>query len=225
MPGWRINPARGSRCQMSRALWFLRTCVVAFVAPALFGGCFLFGRDSKAADPPQFVPETSAKGTSVTLGVSDIFEVKVYGEPDLSGVYRVSSDGLINFPLVGTLKVEGLGATELSELLTKSLKEGFLKNPQVSIFVKEYSSKKVFVFGEVAKPGTYAYEDDMTIIQTITLAGGFSKGAAKNKVSVTRTEDGTEKRVFLSVEEIGRGKEKNFFMKPGDIVFVPESLF
>jgi len=152
-------------------------------------------------------------------------EVRVFGDADLSGVYRVSSDGMINFPLVGKVKADGLSSTGLADLLTARLKDGFLKDPQVSVFVKEYNSKKVFVFGEVQKPGTFPYEDDMTIIQAITIAGGFTKTAAKNKVAVTRLEDGTEKRVFLSVEEIGRGKEKNFFMKPGDIVFVPESLF
>jgi polysaccharide export outer membrane protein len=109
--------------------------------------------------------------------------------------------------------------------LIAKLKQGFLKEPQVSVFVKEYNSKKVFVFGEVQKPGTFMYEEEMTIIQAITVAGGFAKSAAKNKVSVTRLEDGIEKRIFLSVEEIGRGKERNFFLMPGDIVFVPESFF
>ncbi|MBI5529177.1 MAG: polysaccharide export protein [Deltaproteobacteria bacterium] len=194
---------------------------VIVVVPA----CFLFGRDRSGAEPPHFTPDPANKGVGTTLGVGDVFEVKVFGETELSGVYRVSSDGVINFPLVGKVKAEGRSPTELSDDLTAKLKDGFLKNPQVSIFVKDYNSKKVFVFGEVNKPGTFAYDDDMTIIQAITIAGGFLKTAAKNKVSVTRIEDGVEKRVFLSVEDIGRGKEKNFFMKPGDIVFVPESLF
>jgi len=192
-----------------------------FAVPA----CFLFGRDRSGAEPPHFTPDPAVKGVGTTLGVGDVFEVKVFGEPELSGVYRVSSDGVINFPLVGKVKAEGRSPTELSDALTARLKDGFLRNPQVSIFVKDYNSKKIFVFGEVQKPGTFGYDDDMTIIQAITNAGGFLKTAAKNKVSVTRIEDGVEKRVFLSVEEIGRGKEKNFFMKPGDIVFVPESLF
>ena len=188
-------------------------------------GCFLFGRNGRDVEPPNFTAGASGKGVSTTLGIGDIFEVKVFGEPDLAGIYRVSSDGQISFPLVGKVKAEGLSSTALSDLLTARLKDGFLKDPQISIFVKEYNSKKVFVFGDVQKPGTFPYEDDMTIIQIITIAGGFQKTASKNKVSVTRIEDGVEKRVFLSVEDIGRGKEKNFFLKPGDIVFVPESLF
>ncbi len=188
-------------------------------------GCFLFGRNGRDVEPPNFTAGASGKGVSTTLGIGDIFEVKVFGEPDLAGIYRVSSDGQISFPLVGKVKAEGLSSTALSDLLTARLKDGFLKDPQISIFVKEYNSKKVFVFGDVQKPGTFPYEDDMTIIQIITIAGGFQKTASKNKVSVTRIEDGVEKRVFLSVEDIGRGKEKNFFLKPGDIVFVPESFF
>ena len=202
-----------------------RLIIGMFAVGLLLSGCFLFGRDGKGAEPPNFAPGASSKGVSTTLGIGDIFEVRIFGETDLSGVYRVSSDGMINFPLVGKIKAEGLSSTALADALTARLKDGFLKDPQVSIFVKEYNSKKVFVFGEVQKPGTFPYEDDMTIIQAITIAGGFIKTASKNKVSVTRIEDSVEKRVFLSVEEIGRGKEKNFFMKPGDIVFVPESFF
>lgn len=188
------------------------------------GACVLFGRD-KTAEPPNFAPGTSHRGVSTTIGIGDIFEVKVFGDADLSGIYRVSSDGVINFPLVGKIRADGLSSSALADAIAAKLKDGYLKDPQVSVFVKEYNSKKVFVFGEVQKPGTFPYEDDMTIIQIVTVAGGFTKTAAKNKVSVTRIEDGIEKRVFLSVEDIGRGREKNFFMKPGDIVFVPESFF
>jgi polysaccharide export outer membrane protein len=159
------------------------------------------------------------------MGVGDVFEVRVFGEAELSGIYRVASDGTISFPLIGKVQTVGLTVTELTDIITERLRDGFLKYPQVSIFVKEYNSKKIFVFGEVQKPGTFSYEEDMTIIQAITVAGGFTKTASKNKVSVTRLEEAIEKRVFLSVEEIGRGKEKNFFLLPGDIVFVPESIF
>lgn len=190
----------------------------------LYNGCFLFERKESVPNPPQFI-DLSTIGGSTTLGPGDIFEVKVYGEPDLSGIFRVSSDGFVNFPLIGKIKVEGLPAIKVEEIIISKLKDGFLKDPQVSVFIKEYNSKKIFVFGEVQKPGTFIYEDNMTIIQAITIAGGFTKLADKNKVSVTRIENNEEKRIYLPVEDIGKGKEKNFFLKPGDIIFVPESFF
>lgn len=186
--------------------------------------CLFFSKNEPAPNPPQFI-DLSTIGGSTTLGAGDIFEVKVYGEPDLSGIFRVSSDGFVNFPLIGKIKVEGLPAIKVEEIIITKLKDGYLRDPQVSVFIKEYNSKKIFVFGEVQKPGTFIYDDNMTIIQAITLAGGFTKLADKNKVCVTRIENNQEKRIYLPVEDIGKGKEKNFFLRPGDIIFVPESFF
>lgn len=158
------------------------------------------------------------------LGPGDVFEVRVFGEPDLTGVYRVGSDGSINFPLIGKLDMEGLSASDLGLRLETELKR-FLKSPSVSVFIKEYNSKKVYVFGEVIKPGTFPYEENMNIVQAITLAGGFGKIADKNGAVVTRVIDGREQRLRVSVKQIGEGKTPNFRLEPGDIVFVPESVF
>jgi len=80
------------------------------------------------------------------LGTGDVFEVRVYGEEDLSGNYQVSSDGSINFPLAGRIEVDGMTAHQVANALSESLKN-FIKNPSVSVYVKEYQSKKVMVFG------------------------------------------------------------------------------
>jgi polysaccharide export outer membrane protein len=95
----------------------------------------------------------------------------------------------------------------------------------VSVLIREYNSKKVFVFGEVQKPGTFPFEDNMSIVQAITLAGGFTKQASKNSASVTRLVNGHEEKIRVPVEDIGTGRERNFLLEPGDIVFVPESFF
>jgi polysaccharide export outer membrane protein len=93
------------------------------------------------------------------------------------------------------------------------------------VLIREYNSKKIFVFGEVQKPGTFPYEENMSIVQAITLAGGFTKIASKNGTQVTRIVEGREQKVRVPVEDIGVGRERNFSLKPGDIVFVPESFF
>jgi protein involved in polysaccharide export with SLBB domain len=160
-----------------------------------------------------------------SLGPGDVFEVRVFQEPDLSGIYRVGSEGTIDFPLCGKVVIAGLQGSGVSERLTTCLSAGFLKNPQVSIYIKEYNSKKIFVLGEVQKPGTFQYDDNMTIVQAITLAGGFSPRADRNNASVARLEDGREQRFKVPVVDIGQGRAANFSLRPGDIVFVPESLF
>jgi len=93
------------------------------------------------------------------------------------------------------------------------------------VIVKEYNSKKVFVFGEVQKPGTFPYQDGMSVVQAVTLAGGFTKTAAQNSTSVTRRVEGTETKIKVAVQDIALGKASNFTLEPGDIVYVPESLF
>jgi protein involved in polysaccharide export with SLBB domain len=95
----------------------------------------------------------------------------------------------------------------------------------VSVLVREYNSKKIFVFGEVQKPGTFPYDEEMSVIQAITVAGGFGKLASKNDVNVTRLVNGKETKIRVRVADIGTGREKNLRLLPGDIVFVPESLF
>jgi protein involved in polysaccharide export with SLBB domain len=171
------------------------------------------------APPPLPIPAPSA-----TLGPGDVFEVRVFGEPDLTGVYRVGGDGMINFPLVGRISVGGLPANEAGDVIALHLQK-YVRSPSISLFVREYSSRKVYVFGEVKKPGTFPYEDGMNIIEAITVAGGFEKLANKNGISVTRIVDGREQRMKVPVLEISEGKAPNFRLEPGDIVWVPESIF
>src|SRR5712692_10840965 len=170
------------------------------------------------------VPDSSAKSAGA-LGPGDLIDIKVYQEVDLTGAYRVSIEGTIDFPLCGKVAIAGQTSSRVADMITECLSRGYLKNPQVSVLLRESNSKKVFVFGEVQKPGTFAYDDNMSIIQAITIAGGFTKTAAKNNANVTRLVAGQEKKIRVAVEDIGVGREPNFLLKPGDIVFVPESFF
>lgn len=197
---------------------------------SLLLGFMLLSAGCRHAAPTQageseLPPQALAPVPAATLGPGDVFEVRVFQEPDLSGAYRLSSDGAINFPLCGSEHLGGMSTEAAAHELARCLSNGYVRSPQVSIFVKEYNSKKIFVFGEVQKPGTFQYEDGMNIVQAITLAGGFAARAAKNSTSVTRSLDGTERRVKVAVEDIGLGRAENFSLRPGDIIFVPESLF
>jgi len=165
-----------------------------------------------------------ATGSLVTLEPGDVFDVRVYQEKDLSGTYRVGADGTIRFPLVGSVGVSGKTPEMVSDSIKGALQEGFLRDPQVTVFVKEFRSKKVFVLGQVAKPGTFSYEQGMNLIQVITLAGGFTNLAARDRTLITRISAGKERRVIVDAEEISQGKKPNISLTPGDIIFVPESI-
>ncbi len=185
----------------------------------------------RTAAPPPPLPspsaedaQGSARPAGGTLGAGDVVEVRVFQEPEHSGVWRVSPEGTIDYPLCGKVTLAGRTASTAADALNQCLAR-YLRRPQVSINIREYNSQKVFVFGEVQKPGTFPLDGEMNIIQAITLAGGFTKLAAKNNTNVTRIVDGQERKIRVPVEDIGVGREKNFQLQPGDIVFVPESFF
>jgi protein involved in polysaccharide export with SLBB domain len=159
------------------------------------------------------------------LGIDDVFEVRVFAEPDLSGTYRVSADGTIDYPLVGRISVAGLRSGDIQELVTTKLKDGYVKNPQVSLMVKEWNSRKVSVIGQVQKPGPLAYFPNMTIVDAIAAAGGFTGIASKNAVTLRREIKGSVESHSYPVADISEGRAANVLLRPGDILVVEERLF
>ncbi len=159
------------------------------------------------------------------LGRGDVLEVRVFREPDLEGVFRVSATGDIDFPLIGRVDVEGRRPEEVAEIIRARLAGDYLKEPQVSVLLRESNSRKVHVIGQVARAGTFPFRVGMTVIEAITSAGGFTAVANPNRTRVTRVVEGAEQVFELPAKAIGEGNAKNFYLQPGDIVFVPEAVF
>ena len=159
-----------------------------------------------------------------SLGVGDVIEVRVYEEKDLTGTYQISPQGTFSFPLIGEVKAEGMTPSSLSNEIAHRLKQGYLKRPQVSIFIKESNSKKIFLLGKVKKPGSYTYEEGMRIVQVIALAGGLLPIASSDLILIRKDpESKVEKRYQIPFKAISLGKAKNVALYPGDIVYIPES--
>jgi polysaccharide export outer membrane protein len=160
-----------------------------------------------------------------TLGPGDLFDVRVFGEADLTGQYRVGPEGTIDYPLVGRLRVQGLLPSQVAEQLRDKLTQ-YVHQPQVSVLVREMNSKRVIVYGQVQKPGTFPYSDAMTIVQAISLAGGFTAMAQRERVVLSHSVDKDQQKVDeINVREIADGKAPNRFVAPGDEVYVPERIF
>ncbi|MCB9727554.1 MAG: polysaccharide export protein [Deltaproteobacteria bacterium] len=160
----------------------------------------------------------------VGLGPGDVFEARVYGEKELSGTHQIAPDGSIDFPLVGHIHVAGMTPGDVATLLKERLQAGYIRDPFVSVYVKEYQSKKIFVLGQVNKPGTFAFGSAMTVVEAITLAGGFKDTANTDYVVVTRKVDGREMRIPVPVGKISKGLAANLELRSGDIVFVSDTL-
>src|ERR1017187_3623671 len=140
------------------------------------------------------------------MGIDDVFEVRALGEPDLSGAYRIAADGTIDYPFIGRVLVIGMRSGEVQELIAAKLADGYLKKPQVSLMVKEWNRRKVSVIGQVQKPGSVAYFTNMTIVDAIAAAGGFTGIASKNSVNLRREAKGSVPRKNYPLADFKEGR-------------------
>ncbi|MFC1590681.1 polysaccharide biosynthesis/export family protein [Candidatus Omnitrophota bacterium] len=159
-----------------------------------------------------------------SLGPDDALKITVYREEELEREVRVSSDGYISFPLLGKIKAEGLTVSELETRMTIGLKR-YIKNPQVTVFIMEYST--ITVTGQVEEPGSFPLKGELTVLEAIGLAGGFTKIASRNDVKIMRIENGKKKTIRVKVADISKrgDRTQDIPLKRGDVVFVPESFF
>ena len=158
------------------------------------------------------------------IGPEDLLEITVWRNQDLSKTVAVRPDGRISMPLIGDVAAVGKTPSQLTEEIASKLKE-FKENPSVAIVVKEVNSYAVYVLGEVSKPGKYPLKSKTTLLQGITMAGGFTPMASRNKLVVFRFgENGSgDERIKASYDDIvlRDGSRQNVELKPGDTVVVP----
>ena len=162
------------------------------------------------------------------LQPGDLVDIQVYKEEDMSRTLRISTQGYIAFPLVGNIKIADLNISQAANKIEEKLKS-YLKNPSVSLLIKEYANKTLYVLGQVKKPSSIAIppEKTMTVLEAITSAGGFTDIAAISKVKILRIENGQQRSLEVDVSQITKdgNKQLDIALKPGDVVFVPQSLF
>jgi polysaccharide export outer membrane protein len=159
----------------------------------------------------------------MSLGPADVFDVRVYGEPELSSTYRVANDGSIQFPLIGAVDVKGKLPAQVAQDIEQRL-QAYLKHPQVNVFVKETNSKKITLYGQVRNPGTINYIEAMTIAQAISMVGGLTSMAARDKARVTRVRNQRTETLQVNLKDVAEGT-LTFYLQPGDEIFVPERVF
>lgn len=149
------------------------------------------------------------------LGPRDVLKITVYDHEDLNTIVRVTEGGRISFPLLGEIPVAGLTVQALERKITKMLANGYIVKPHVSVFVEEFRVV-VYVTGEVKKPGSYPYEEGMTTLKAITLAGGLTEKAAAGRTKIKRKDDGKEISLKAKMEDA---------IQPEDVIVVPQSFF
>jgi polysaccharide export outer membrane protein len=190
----------------------------AFIVFALVAAC---GR--RHHGPPNLPPPAQ----STTVGAGDVFEVYVLGEKDLPNTYRVQPDGTIDFPYLDRVSVSGLEPQQIEDLLKKSLRDRkILVDPQVTLVVKQYNSKKISVVGAVQKPGSIPWSDGMKLVEAISLSGGLTSLADGDQVRITRVV-GPNKFVTatVSLDDITDGQLADVPLQAGDTIKVGQRVF
>lgn len=179
----------------------------------------------------QLIAATNAGASSVVdyvLQPLDLLRIVVFQEPDLERQVRISQEGSINLPLIGLVDLSGKSVRQAEELIRVRYDADYLKNPQITITVLEYTPRTVQVVGAVNQPGAIAFtpEQQMGIMEAIAKAGGQARIADIRKVRLTRQVPGGKTEIFtINLDDLMKGatNEKWPLMK-GDVIFVPERI-
>ena len=173
---------------------------------------------------PQGDPVAEAVGRpEYRIGPSDLLTVTVFQVEDLDREIRVNNSGQVSLPLVGVIDVAGMTVTEMEADVARRYAGKYLQNPQVSIFVKEFSSQRVTVGGSVAKPGIYPIASQVTLLQALALAEGMDAVASHKNVLVFRTVGGVRHFARFDVDQIIAGQVGDPVLQGEDIVVVDTS--
>jgi polysaccharide export outer membrane protein len=203
-------------------------CLPTLVVIASLIVCRSEGMAQSNATKPATNEHMSEKSSLIVtpdyiFGPEDVLEITVWRNVDLSKTVTVRPDGKISLPLIGDVSAVGKTTVQLADDISARLKD-YKENPQVSILVKEVNSYAIYVLGEVTHPGKFPLKSKTTLLQAITVAGGFTPTAARNKIVVFRfTKDGGQGKLKASYDDIvlRDGSNQNIEMKPGDQIVVP----
>jgi polysaccharide export outer membrane protein len=177
-------------------------------------------KNAGSAPSTQVAPATT--DTGYKIGPQDVLRIDVWKEPEISRSVPVRPDGKISLPLLNDVQAAGLTAMELANVISEGLKK-FINSPQVTVSVSEINSRRVYVTGEVTRPGAFPLLPNMNVLQALTSAGGFTQFARTKSIYVLRTEDGKQVKHPFNYKDVVNGKkpEDNITLQPGDTIVVP----
>lgn len=165
--------------------------------------------------------EPALSGPQYRLGPEDQIRVSVWENPQLTLDLVVRPDGKISMPLIQDVMAEGKTAVELATHIQQKL-SAFIKDPQVSVIVLQVNAPKFYVIGSVVRPGTYPLRGETSVLQALSLAGGFTQFASPRSIKLIRNTNGKQEvRKLNYYDVIDKGGEGNYLLKSGDTIVVP----
>src|SRR6266446_5098913 len=212
----------------------MRSTIVMILAACLMAGGTQARSEGRAAqDPKEEVKgaKSDARLTAASrtgedpaykIGPQDLLKIDVWKEEQLTRTVPVRPDGKITLPLLNDVQAAGLTPMELAGVISDQLKK-YINNPQVSVSVTEINSRRIYVTGEVTRPGSMPLLPNMTVLQALSTSGGFTQFARTKNIYVLRTTDGKQEKLPFNYKEVvnGRKPEQNLMLKQGDVIVVP----
>jgi polysaccharide export outer membrane protein len=193
----------------------------------------VFGQAQKPAASAQSVPAAAVAAAAprptdpvippgYVIGADDELSIVFWKDKEMSADAQVRPDGRIALPLINEVQAAGLTPDQLREKITEESKK-YMEDANVTVVVRQINSRKVFITGEINKPGTYPLTTPITVMQLIAMAGGLREYADAKKIVIMRTENGKPQRLPFNYKSIIEGKnlQQNIELKPGDTVVVP----
>lgn len=211
--------------------WLLLRNLVIMMVLLIVAGCSS-GPSARATDatgnqlrPPDTTSATGAYegGTDYRLGAQDLLEVTVFGVPDLNRAVRVNSNGQISLPLIGGIQAGGKTIPELEAAIGESLEKTYLQNPQVTVFVKEYTSQRITLQGSFKNSGIFPLTGKTTLLQSVAIAGGFAELADPSRVVIFRQVEGKKMAAVFDMKAISAGTAEDPQVYGDDIVVASDS--
>ena len=177
------------------------------------------------SNPASPAANTTAASGDYILASADAVEMSVFHQPDLTTQARIAGDGSVQFPLIGEVKIGGLTLRDAREVIRRRYNADYLVEPQVYLNVVSYAQRKFTILGQVNTPGTYVMPggEHLGLMEAIGMAGGFTRIADKNSVSVKRTARGADETFKVNTKKLTTQQGKTFEMQPGDVVTVGET--
>ncbi len=160
-------------------------------------------------------------GRDYRIGTNDLIDVEVFDLDNLKRTVRVNAAGAISLPLIGQVMIAGLTSQEVEQHIAERYREKYLQNPQVSIFIKEFTTERITIEGAVTRPGIFPLAGQMTLLRVLAVAGGFGPIANTSEVMLYRVNEQKVRQVAVfDVEKIRAGKSEDPVIKGDDLIVV-----
>jgi polysaccharide export outer membrane protein len=179
-------------------------------------------RAAKVTDSKETAATQATDDPNYVIGAQDVLDISVWKEPEITRTVPVRPDGKISLPLLNDVQAAGLTPVQLAAQITESLKK-YVTKPQVTVIVSQINSQRIYILGEVTRPGAYPLLPGMNVLQALSSAGGFTQFAKVSKIYVSRQHGGKQEKYPFDYKNVAGGKhpEENIVLKTGDTIVVP----